>query len=615
MKIRQKLLSLVFGISALLILCVVIYVVSNNAITRIEDEFQQLNDLSLKLNKLRVEVNRSHSIKFLDSDAFIVKSREEFMESFVKIDTFVNLVKVSEDVTNALKSLKSIQKLIDVRVDEMYEAQKALDEAIELDIAEERDTLSIPLLASYMFSRDASELKGWLQFALARYQESLKSLDLALEVQDQIIQKQYGIIREAIAERRARALRTMFILMALLAAGGFALVLMFSNRISVSIESLAKNIEPLKDGDLTGVIVKKSHDEVGLLATTMNQFLVSMKGALKAILAASAKNIEVKNLLHDSSQEASSAITQIESNSDSITKQIGMLNSQVEITVTEIGGVSRQIEALHEDIGVNKETVAGAASAIESVMSSLNEIVAVVAEGSSTSGELSGAVEVSRSEFGKTYERVLSIHESAGTIREITGVMAGIAARTNLLAMNAAIEAAHAGEYGRGFAVVADEIRSLAEASSARSKEIGKNISVIVKEIEQTKELAGNTNRNFDQMLHHIKSMGEAILSVDERISQTLALSSSVSRAMGRLDEVSGKIEGGSQRMEESSRAIRLAAEDLQRISAEVYTNIGEINTGIHQIGETIREVSQFAETVGEVSGGLDRQVNYFKLD
>lgn len=614
MKIRQKLLSLVFGIGLLLVLCVIVYLGMIRGASLIEDEFARLNDLSVSIARLRIEVNRANVLSFKDTDSAILNVHEAFDEAFTVVPTLVHLPAISEGVQESLTILSRVNSLVTARLNTLFDDQKALDEQIAEIMKTSRDTTSILGINNFAISNGGGAETIPLVYAVNKYQSSLISLDGVLEIQEGTIRKQFEIIEEAIAARRESAFRTVIALLIVIGVMAFAIMLVFANKISSSIEKLSASIEPLGSGDLTGVIEIKRTDEIGFLASTLNQFLSSMKNALASILAASRRNIQVKNLLQESAQDASSSITEIESNSDSITRQIGNLNSQVDVTVKEITGISTQIGSLHNDIKTHKETVSSASSAIDAVMSSLNEIVSVANDGTRISGELAHTVDQSKNEFGKTYASVTSINENAGTIREITGVMAGIAARTNLLAMNAAIEAAHAGEYGRGFAVVADEIRSLAEASSARSKEIGRSIALIVSEIEQTKELAGTTNKNFEEMLRRISAMTDAITSIDERISQTLALSTSVSRAMERLDRVSSQIDDGSTAMDQSSRAIMSAASDLERITAEVYANIGEINTGIHQIGETVRQVSAHAETVGEVSSELDREVNYFTI-
>jgi len=399
-----------------------------------------------------------------------------------------------------------------------------------------------------------------------------------------------------------------------LVLSAIAIALRMATRMSSSVERLGRNAGLLESGDLTGRFERTSRDEVGALADGLNGFLVTLSETVSGIHRASAKNVEVRNLLHAAAQEASSSVAEIESNSESITRQIGKLNDQVALTSSEITAVSGQIGTLHGDVGRQNQTVAGASDAIGTVIGSLEQVVSLVSSGRDASNELADSVGKSREELSETYRRITKINESAGTIREITGVMAGIAARTNLLAMNAAIEAAHAGQYGQGFAVVADEIRSLAEASSARSKEIGKNIVAIVKEIEQTQELAANTNTAFDGMLQRLEAMGDSINRIQESIVKTSTDSASVSRAMRELNEISAKIGSGSDAMSASSRTIIETARDLERISHEVYTNISEINSGIHHIGETVRSVTAHAETVGEVSAALDSEVRFFKV-
>jgi len=365
---------------------------------------------------------------------------------------------------------------------------------------------------------------------------------------------------------------------------------------------------------LTRRFADRESDEIGDLARSLNRFLASLSGALAGIRQASARNLEVKGNLGSAALDAASAVTQIEANSDSITRQIERLNGQVEVTNGEIESVSSQITALRGDVRVQQSTLGDSTEAINQVLEALNVVVGAVDSGKTAADRIAETTGEGQKEFSETYARVTSIHDSASLIREIVGVMAGIAARTNLLAMNAAIEAAHAGEYGQGFAVVADEIRSLAEASSARSKEIGKNVANIVADIEKAKDLAGSTNRNFDRMHEECQALSALMRSVQDTVMDTFTDGQRVADSIRRLNEISRKIDAGSDAMEHSSSRILAVASDLGRISTESYSNISEINSGIHGIGESVRSVSAFADEVGEVSVKLDGEIAFFKV-
>jgi len=613
-KIRHKLLSLVFGIVSLMGMSVSVYVAGNAYVGRVKDEAALLEDLSLSVNLLRSEVNRMDSRPFESIDLGLKSARERLKQTFERLESFRYLPSLSAEVSDALTGLRAVETGLVPRLDEAVSIQKAFESLIERLTGLDPRRQSLASVSDYMLSSMTSANRVELIALRSRYNASITALDQALEMQDRVIHNHQASIEGAVSSFAGRALTVSLSLAAALAALALLAGLRIARGLSASVERLEKNAAILETGDLTARFERTSGDEVGDLADALNAFIAALSRALSGISGASAKNEGVRARLHAAAQEASSSVIQIESSSESITRQIGKLNDQVSLTLEEIRKITDQIEALHGDIERQEDTVRGADGAISTVIASLEGVVNLAAEGRDAARQLADSVDSSRGELTETYRHVTKINESAGTIREISSVMAGIAARTNLLAMNAAIEAAHAGEYGRGFAVVADEIRSLAEASSSRSKEIGRNVGAIVKEIEQAQSLAGKANLAFDAMLERLSRMSSSIEGIQESITHTARESGNVSDAMGSLNDISRTIASGSASMSGSSRAIASTAADLGRISSEVFSNISEIDAGIHHIGEAVRSVSAHAEAVGEVSSALDAEVRFFTL-
>ncbi|MGO8695410.1 MAG: methyl-accepting chemotaxis protein [Rectinemataceae bacterium] len=218
-----------------------------------------------------------------------------------------------------------------------------------------------------------------------------------------------------------------------------------------------------------------------------------------------------------------------------------------------------------------------------------------------------------RAVFETAFTKIGEIPQNIGTIREMAAVIQNIASQTNLLAMNAAIEAAHAGEAGRGFAVVADEIRKLSEASTASSRDIAQSIQVIVAKIDEATAANAGTNRTFAAIEERIRQASKAMTEIYTSIGEIRTGSQQILTAMTDLQDRSLGVKSGSKAMDEAAAEIESMMADVGRISSEVAANIGEITKGIGDIGASIKTVGALAEDVGSGSARLDEDVSRFR--
>ena len=614
MKIRIKLITLVCCLISLLSVAGAIYIITVHYINDINIEKNQLTNLLISLDSLKVEINRIDSETFEESGSLLSEATSQFNNDIERIKSLKKLNGLNHDISKALNIIYNVKTLVDERLDILVKARDMLKQKT-IEFTGTNDTMhSLSRLIEKLYSSEKTKKTDVLQQLITDFRSDMEKVNVALDAQDDLISQQLEVINEQVGSIRIISIRIIILLVVIIISIGILVAFRIATNLSKNIENVESQIAPLNTGDLTGVITCTSKDEIGLLAGTINNFLTSLKNVLSGIKQASEKNISVKNNLQQAVQDSSSAVDEIQANSESITKQIGRLNSQVTITGKEILAVNNQIETLNIDIQNQKGTITKSLETIQKVMSSLTDIATYVKNGKESSESLVNTIHVSQNDFGETYNRLVSITESADDIREITRVLSGIASQTDLLAMNAAIEAAHAGEFGKGFSVVADEIRSLAEASSLRAKEINKNIDGILTDLNEVKDSAGNTNKNFEIMHTKIDLLEEGMNSIHANVEETVTRGQTMVSSMGYLDQISVQIQDGSDTMEISSKKIKSFVSDLEHISTEVFTSINEINIGIHQIGESIRSVLSFAETVETVSNNLDDEIKYFKI-
>jgi methyl-accepting chemotaxis protein len=285
----------------------------------------------------------------------------------------------------------------------------------------------------------------------------------------------------------------------------------------------------------------------------------------------------------------------------------------LEGAVKEIGGMVASINGFHERLGVQNHHVSETVAAVTEMLASIENIDRITERDRQSAEELVSESEQSKEIFENAFEKVAEITDSVSAIQEMAAVIAGIANQTNILAMNAAIEAAHAGEFGKGFAVVADEIGKLATASALSSDEIAHTISAIVVKMNEADSTRETTTQAFNTISEKIHEVSESIAEIYSNVNEMQSGSKQILNAMESLRSTSTQITEESAQIEKTTQVIGSTMGDLGRISHEVTSNIAEITTGIQLISQSMRNVSDHTEQMGEIGSGLDTAIAIFK--
>ena len=200
-------------------------------------------------------------------------------------------------------------------------------------------------------------------------------------------------------------------------------------------------------------------------------------------------------------------------------------------------------------------------------------------------------------------------------INEMVTIINGISSQTNLLSMNAAIEAAHAGDAGRGFAVVAEEIRKLADISSTHVKEIKISINGILKGIQKTDENIESTNRAFTLISDEISDVVGALTEILSSTEELSVGGKQILEAMTALSDISTQINSGSNEMKKGSEHAAGSMSNIKQISCEVSSGMDEAVSGTDEVNRAMEDITQLTMDLGYSADNLQKEINRFKTD
>jgi methyl-accepting chemotaxis protein len=196
----------------------------------------------------------------------------------------------------------------------------------------------------------------------------------------------------------------------------------------------------------------------------------------------------------------------------------------------------------------------------------------------------------------------------------MTGIISNIAAQTNLLAMNAAIEAAHAGDAGRGFAVVAEEIRKLAETSSENSKRISEALIDIVGKIKSGVPSSNETSKAFSQIEEEVRAVSGAFSEIAYTTDELQAGGKQILDAITTLQDATMNIKTGSDEIEQASTNVTGLMGAVKDISTQVTGAMDEIKIGLNEINKSMEDVTRQTGDLGAISESLREKVDRFSI-
>jgi methyl-accepting chemotaxis protein len=366
--------------------------------------------------------------------------------------------------------------------------------------------------------------------------------------------------------------------------------------------------------DLTRRLDSPGNDEIGRLSNIFNLTFEKIQGLVSVIRdktqSLSGTGAELANQM----EAAAGSMSRITSAIQSMTGLSGNQAAEVNRVGASMTNIMKHIGKLNGHIAQQSESVAQSSSAIEQMLANIHSVAETLVRNSRNVQTLAESSEISRRDLQNVSTEFQEIVRQSEGLLAINAVMENIASQTNLLSMNAAIEAAHAGEAGKGFAVVAQEIRKLAEDSGHQSQTTAEMLKKIKTSIDTVTQSTKNVLDRFEDIDLKVRTVADQEAGIRCAMEEQETGSRQILDAVTRLRDISGTVRIEAEEIaQEGQEAIHESA-SLEQITAKIESGMAEMSSGAEQVNITVGRINEISGDNKKSIDTLSGEVSKFKV-
>ena len=612
MKIKTKLLGIIVLVISTIAVSLGIFSIFNSVQKTILSEKLILTQLK---DTLYLETSYINELCFSSVTSSLEGYREvtqDTINAFTRIDD-IRYLKKNKSIVESLDQIKRMDAYMATRRDRLFSLASAFyDAGTELGLVSSGLALCNFLPIQYHTNKPL--FIPYLE-AAATYTGSIRIMAQSCTSSIAIIEEQMVLIEKELSRMTLTSLIISSAIALLLIAGVFVVSLLIVNSISRRIAKLSQATILFSSGDLGTKITLTGNDEINELGRFMETMRENLSKSMVKIQSTSSLALQSKQELENAVVKSENETTMLVKEISEITQSASALYSTVQSSETAVHEITKEVTNVSNMIESQSSMVEESAASINQMAASIASLSMIMEKNKSGSENLVRTAALGEAQITNTAESIELIQKSADTIKDMAELIQGIAEQTNILAMNAAIEAAHAGESGKGFSVVADEIRVLAEASSVNSRSISDSLKEILESISKADEDGKKSALSFQNIQ---KGISEVSNSFDEILNGLIELNQGGTQIMDAMNELASyttDINSNSTSIKKQTDLVAQAVSSVNSTANGFIASSKEAQEEVERIKSILSTVSEHASTIGLISSQLLEEAEQYKVE